>query len=296
MKDIVTIIEALRSDGAGANQKSPLKDLGFISCATTVHIRHVPFYEPCLILVLSGRKVLFDGDTKVAGAAGSLLAVPGPSSFDLRNEPDAQTKRYSALIIPFKLDLLERLTRSHNLLHEVHQRSVGVLAFAPDDTLHASIAHYLGTEGNARLLSHRLMEILLVLATQKPALLSFALQRTDWSRRVRATVAADLAHPWDIGEVCARLATTESTLRRQLRREDTSFREVLYELRLATALTQLLQTPLPIYRIAYECGYQSVSRFTSNFHKRFGLPPKALRASLSGSEQTLAASSQSPQK
>jgi AraC-like DNA-binding protein len=295
MKEIVKLVDSLRSEG-GANQKSPLKDLGFISCASAVHIRHVPFYDPCLILVLSGRKMLFDGDAKISGEAGSLLAVPGPSSFDLKNEPDPRTRKYSALIIPFKLELLERLTRSHNLLHEVQRQSVGILKYAPDDTLYSSIKHYLTTVGNARLLSHRLMEILLVLATKKPELLSFTLEQPNWSRRVRAILAADLAHAWDIGTVCQRLATTESTLRRHLKREDTSFRELLYELRLATALMQLLQTSLPVYRIAYDCGYQSVSRFTSNFRKRFGLPPKALRASVSGTEQNLAALGQSPRR
>jgi AraC-like DNA-binding protein len=293
MRDIVKLVDSLRSEG-GANRKSSLKDLGFISCASAVHIRHVPFYDPCLILVLSGRKILFDGDAKLSAEAGTLLAVPGPSSFDLKNEPDSRTKKYSALIIPFKLELLERLTRSHNLLHEVQRQSVGILKYAPDDTLYSSIKHYLTTVGNARLLSHRLMEILLILATQKPDLLSYALEQPTWSRRVRAMLAADLAQAWDIGTVCQRLATTESTLRRHLKREDTSFRELLYELRLATALMQLLQTSLPVYRIAYDCGYQSVSRFTSNFRKRFGLPPKELRASVSGTEQNLAASGQSP--
>lgn len=295
MREIIQLVDSLRSEG-GANRKSPLKDLGFISCASAVHIRHVPFYDPCLILVLSGRKILFDGDVKVSAEAGTLLAVPGPASFDLRNEPDPGTKKYSALVIPFKLELLERLTRSHNLLHEVQRQSVGILKYVPDDTLYSSIKHYLTTVGNARLLNHRLMEILLILATQKPELLSYALEQPNWSRRVRAMLAADLAQAWDIGTVCQRLATTESTLRRHLKREDTSFREVLYELRLATALMQLLQTSLPVYRIAYDCGYQSVSRFTSNFRKRFGLPPKALRASVSGTEQNLAVSGRSPRR
>jgi AraC-like DNA-binding protein len=292
MKEIVDLIDSLGSAEGIPDRKSPLRDLGYISCARTLHIRHVPFYEPCLILVLSGRKVLFDGGRESSGEAGDLLAVPGPASFDLRNEPDAKSGRYRALIIPFKPDHLERLTRSHNLLHEVRQESVGVLAFSPEETLYASIRHYLTTVGNARLLSHRLMEILLVLATRKPALLSFALQRKKWSQRVRAILAADVARAWEIADVCARLATAESTLRRHLKREDTSFRDLLYELRLTTALMQLLQTSLPVYRIAYDCGYQSVSRFTSNFHKRFGLPPKALRASVSGSEQSLTATAQ----
>ncbi len=289
MNKIRKTIESLLAGTGETNRKSPLKDLGFLSCASTVHIKHAPFYDPCLILVLSGSKTLFQDGKAVRCPAGSLLAVPGPSSFDLRNEPDPKTKKYTALLIPFKVELLDRLARSHNLVHAVRREPPGVIVFGPDETLHESIRHYLTTLGNAKLLSHRLMEILLILATRNPALLSFGLHRVQWGGRVRAVLSADLARTWTLADVCQRLATTESTLRRHLRREDLSFREVLYELRLASALTQLLQTTLPVYRIAYDCGYQSVSRFTSNFHKRFGVPPKQFRAQASESEQSLTA-------
>ena len=288
MNNIIRMVESLLSDKSAANRKSPLKNLGFVSCANTIHIKHVPFYDPCLILVLSGRKVLFEGQQPIYCEAGKIIAVPAPSSFDLRNEPDPRTKKYNAIIIPFKLDMLERLGRMHTLVHEVQRDPVGILKFDPDDTLYTSIEHYLTTLDNPKLLNHRLMEILLILVSNNTALLSYDLHRNSWSQRVRAVVAADLAQVWEISEVCSRLATTESTLRRNLKREDTSFRELLYELRLSSALMQLLQTTLPVYRVAYDCGYQSVSRFSSNFRKRFGVPPTKFRTSLSESERTLA--------
>lgn len=289
MDEIAKTIESLLAGSRVANRKSPLKDLGFLSCASTVHIKHAPFYDPCLILVLSGTKTLFKDGKAVSCTAGSLLAVPGPSSFDLRNAPDPITKKYTALLIPFKVELIDRLIRSHNLVHEVRREPVNVIGFELDKTLHESIHHYLTTLGNAKLLNHRLMEILLVLATRNPALLSFGLHRVEWEGRVRAVLSADLARTWTLADVCKQLATTESTIRRNLKREGMNFREVLYELRLASALTLLLQTSLPIYRIAYDCGYQSVSRFTSNFHKRFGVPPKQFRAMASETEQSLTA-------
>lgn len=289
MNEIKKTIEGLLAGAHTGNRKSPLKDLGFLSCANTVHIRHVPFYDPCLILVLSGSKVLFEDGKPVRGKAGQLFAVPGPSSFDLRNEPDPKTKQYTALLIPFKVELLDRLARSHNLMHEVRRAPVGLLRFEPDETLYESIRHYLTTLGNAKLQNHRLMEILLILAARNPGLMSFGLLRSQWSARVRAVLATDLAHAWNIAEVCRRLATTESTLRRNLKDEDTSFRVLLHELRLASALTQLLQTAAPVYLVAYNCGYKSVSRFVSNFHKRFGVPPKAFRNAAGANEHNLTA-------
>lgn len=292
MKQLRQIAHRVESLVAVEDGKRPVQDLGFISCAHAIDLKHVPFYEPCLILVLSGRKMLFLGEHSVCVEAGDLATVPGPSSVDLRNEPDPLSKRYTALIIPFKAEHLQRLVRSHNLLYEV-KRVAGVLKFSPDETLYASIDHYLTTVGNPRLLSHRLMEILLLLVTKNPALLSYSLQKASWGQRVRAVIAADLAHAWDLTQVCERLATTESTLRRNLKREDLSFRALIQELRLSTALMQLLQTSAPIYRIAYDCGYQSVSRFSANFHKRFGVPPKQFRESVSESGRTLNVSGKS---
>ncbi len=49
MREILKLIESLQSTENEANQKSPLKDLGFISCASADHIKHVPFYDPCVV-------------------------------------------------------------------------------------------------------------------------------------------------------------------------------------------------------------------------------------------------------
>lgn len=288
MKDILSVINSMLDGVDTSNRKLKLQDLGYISCASNIHIKHVPFYDPCLILVLSGRKTLFEGETKMVCNAGQIVAVPAPSSFDLRNEPDARTRQYAALIIPFSADFLEELTRSHGLVYEVQRNDVGILRFETDETIKNSVLHYLRTVGNPKLLNHRLMEILLILADKNRDLLSFTLHRSNWSHRVRSIVAADLAHKWALKEVCDQLYTTESTLRRNLKQEGTTFRDLLHEARLSSALMQLLQTNYPIYRIAFDCGYQSVSRFASNFRKRFGIPPKQFRTSASESEQLMA--------
>lgn len=291
MHELDRLVESLRGPSAAVS-KTALKHLGYFSCANRLNVKHVPFYEPCIALVLAGRKVLYEGQTPVTCEAGAVLTVPGPSSHDMRNEPDARTNRFRALLIPFKSEHLERLIRNYGLVHEVPSEPVGILKFAPDEELHASIAHYLTSEGNSKVFTHRLLEILLVLSTRNPALLAYVLQRGGWSGRVRALLSSDLTRTWDIGDVCGQLATTESTLRRNLKREDAGFREILQDLRLTTALMQLLQTTYPVSRIAYDCGYQSVSRFTSNFHKRFGVPPSQVRNAVNGSEYTLPESGQ----
>lgn len=284
MNTLLDLVESLAGSKLDANGKSPVRHLGFISCANRVHIKHVPFYDPCVVMVLSGTKVVFDAAAPVTCEAGAAIAVPAPASFDLRNEPDSRRKRYNALVIPFRPAHLDDLRRLHGF-EPGHRSEVGVLKFDRTSTLEATIRHYLESPDDALLLKHRLMEILLYLARQDARMMSFALAQENWSHKVHSIVSGNLVHDWSIGEVSERLDTSETTLRRRLRQEQTSFRELVYELRLTSALMQLLQTSLPVYQIAYDCGYQSVSRFTSNFRKRFGVAPTALRASMAEKEQ-----------
>lgn len=293
MNELIALIDSLHSTAATPRGKSPVKDLGLISCETTIHIRHVPFYEPCVIVVLSGRKVIYGSHGPLVCEAGSVLTVPAPHSFDMRNEPDTGRHLYRALVIPFKHEHLERLRKVHEIGHIGQADQINALRFEGDELLLAALKHYLASPSEPRLVDHRLLEILLVLVEKDPRLMSYPLNQQSWSQKVRAILSADLAHEWELHEVCQRLAISESTLRRQLQTEATGFRELLYELRLSAALIQLLQTAAPVYQIAYACGYQSVSRFTSNFRKRFGLPPTEFRQSSHGTEQLLAVSGHS---
>ena len=275
MKELLKILEL--SQPSDAQGRIAVKNLGFLSCTHTVDIKHVPFYGPCIITVLSGKKTIFDPRGAITCETGCTVTVPAPASFDLRNEPDRQSKRYKALVIPFAHKALDDLSKIHGINHDRHNNDVRVLKFEYDATLAEALKHYLTCGDNGALMHHRLMEILLIVVSKNPSLLSYTLAQDVWSQRVRAILATDLAQEWDINEVCKRLATTESTLRRNLNKENVGFREMLSELRMTTALMQLLQTAHPIYRVAYDCGYQSVSRFSANFHKRFGLPPRDFR-------------------
>jgi len=280
VNEILALIDRLRTGSLNRQGRTPLMDFGLISCDDTVHIRRIPFYEPCIIMVLSGRKLIFDAPGTMTCEAGTTITVPAPSYYSMRNEIDPRGHHYKALLIPFRDGDLERLRQAHRIEQPMPRREAGILRFGHDATLVEAVRHYLGGNGDPHLRDHRLLEILLIQAKKDPRLLAYVFAGESWSRRVRMLLATDMARAWEIGEVCRRLGTSESALRRHLKDEKVGFRELLQELRLGTALTLLLQTSHPVYRIAYDCGYLSVPRFTSNFHKRFGLPPKALRATV----------------
>jgi AraC-like DNA-binding protein len=102
----------------------------------------------------------------------------------------------------------------------------------------------------------------------------------SWRSQLASLLQTDNAKEWKLEEVCQTLATSESKLRRKLQQEGTGFREVLEDLRLTNGLGMLQTTAMPITQIALECGYQSASRFSERFKKRFQTTPRDLRQAL----------------
>lgn len=79
-------------------------------------------------------------------------------------------------------------------------------------------------------------------------------------------------------EVAQRLFTTPRTLRRQLQQHDTSFQNLLAEVRLTRAQRMLRQGKRSVDEIALALGYTDPSNFGRAFRKWTGQSPSAYRA------------------
>ncbi|EHR0524136.1 helix-turn-helix transcriptional regulator, partial [Salmonella enterica] len=55
------------------------------------------------------------------------------------------------------------------------------------------------------------------------------------------------------------------------------YRQIVEEVRMSCALSQLQSTTLPIGEIALRCGYLSGSRFTARFRQHYGCLPSQVR-------------------
>ena len=99
------------------------------------------------------------------------------------------------------------------------------------------------------------------------------------TKRMHTLLRLDLARPWQAAEIAAQLGMSESTMRRGLRHEGTSFRQLLAELRLVEAFGLVMCSRHTLQEIAFDCGFQSPSRFSQNFRHFFGMSPSELRAS-----------------
>lgn len=89
-----------------------------------------------------------------------------------------------------------------------------------------------------------------------------------------------------VAQIAADLGVSERHLRRAVQREmGVSPLQLAQTHRLLLAKRLLADTTLPITTVAYASGFQSLRRFNSVFHERYGLSPTALRRPAEGRQE-----------
>lgn len=253
------------------NKADPSFPVQVFHCREKQQLHQVHFYQPTMMLVLRGAKHI-SGTEPNTCPEGNLLLVASGYEFPFANVPD---DFYMALFIGFQPEDFPQQP-----LNEPSERLE--VTHAPDAVL--TLVQQLMMLGQSDMPSSvldsrrkELAELLTHLGLDKVLRCSTS---PTWRSKVASLVQSDLSKEWKLEDVCHTLATSESNLRRRLQQEGTGFRETLEDLRLTNGLGLLQTTPLPINQIALECGYQSASRFSERFKKRFHTTPSELRQAL----------------
>lgn len=95
--------------------------------------------------------------------------------------------------------------------------------------------------------------------------------------KIREIFLPRLADPPDFEEIAERLHMTERTLRRRLREEGASYREMIDELRMHVAIKYLSDTHLTVEDIAVLLGFSEAANFRQAFHRWTGKAPRDYR-------------------
>ena len=126
----------------------------------------------------------------------------------------------------------------------------------------------------------RRQELLQVLFTQGFKDLGSIIEPPTLTHKVHTIIAGDLTRDWDASSIAATLAMSESTLRRKLTAEDSSFQLIKDNARLSHGLHLIQSSSQSIGTIAQQCGFSSQSRFTDKFKLLFNTTPTALRKTI----------------
>lgn len=107
--------------------------------------------------------------------------------------------------------------------------------------------------------------------------------------RIRGLLRDLDRHVPDFGEVASEMAMSQRTLRRRLNELDTSYGEILRDVRLRRAAECLLDPTLTVDGIAERLGYTEAANFRHAFRRWVGCSPQDFRRQYSASGERRAA-------
>ncbi|MFO1106851.1 MAG: AraC family transcriptional regulator [Amaricoccus sp.] len=256
-----------RAGGAGTEPHGPQpRGLQLFSYCALSRERLVPVVlsHPLIGMVLGGRKEVWRGEDGQAMPPGTMFVLPARVPFDIWNVPDAEGGSYQSLILEIRPEDVPDLPPPPRG-SDLRVRLTPALVAA---AVHAASA--LG-DGAARatVRAARVRELLALLSTDPAAAPLF--DRT-LAGRVAQLLRGDLAYPWTASEVAARLALSESTLRRRLAAEGTGFAALLRAERMQAARVRIA-AGAGSQAAALAVGYASRAHFARAYRAAFGENP-----------------------
>ena len=207
---------------------------------------------------------------------GDMVLFRSGESLTFENHPSKDSP-YRAEGISFRPDLVEEVSAmfpDQQRIGSGDHRSLPCQAECLA-TYRSAVDALLSENLPASIASHRLKEVLIWMAQAGIRLI--AEEAPLLKKDVRKVILTDIEHRWKAPDIAERLHMSEPTLRRRLAREDTSFSDILHDVRLSHALDLLMCTDVPITEISYAAGFGSPSSFARKFRERFELTPTEIR-------------------
>lgn len=230
---------------------------------------NVPIAKPLLIVILTGDKEI--GVTNVETChSGEFVFLANSPSINMRNIP--KDKEYFALLIEFDFQDFIGLQSNISIKDDYF---FGKTTVELENCLRQFVeASSWAPKVLWSLRKREILSLLCHMGHEKVLTLLGSFQIKD---QIHEMFIKQGFRELTIENICKNIAMSESTLRRKLKLEGTSVQEIKDQARLGLALHLLQTSSDSISVISDKCGYQSHSRFTERFKRRFGLTPTELK-------------------
>jgi AraC-like DNA-binding protein len=252
-----------------------------IQAKATQLLRQVSCTQVMLLRVRHGAKHIYLNEHTQIARNGDLVIVPAGLALTLSNQPDAHG--YVCEVLQLDPKIIRACRSAYPAIVETLQSAEPALCIKLNTDIARLWDEFFAASQSAEaieLLEHRAVGLVLGLALAGFGGALFIDRSTRLSTRVQQQVYLQPGKPWSVEQMAQQLHMGASTLRRQLGLEGGSFRQILEQVRLNTALGMIQTTKLPVGQIARHCGYASASRFSCRFHQHFGVKPLKLRSTV----------------
>jgi AraC-like DNA-binding protein len=235
------------------------------------HLINVPILKPSFIFVLDGEKEIGSG-RKFKCSQGEFAFFSSHVGIEMRNIP--KDKEYYAVIIEFEDQDFEGLKKTNyspindfiligkieNHLSAFLFQLIEVWRCTPKSMWHL-----------------RRKEMIMLLCHLGYSQILSMVPELGLVQKVNEIILNESSENVSAFDVSQIVGMSESTLRRKLKTEGTSFQILKDNVLMGKALALIQSTFHSVGYIAGQCGYQSQSRFTKKFKLKFGLTPSELR-------------------
>ncbi|XUX70700.1 helix-turn-helix domain-containing protein [Agrobacterium sp. rho-13.3] len=232
-----------------------------------------------LVIVIEGRKEVIVGTDERMYGAGDAFVLPANARVDVVNEPDSRTGFYRALFVRFPRELIIEAARlwPQFVGQETCSNDVTISADLCSAVLHGAEALSHRISASRRVMDHRVLEILLILAEQGVLPLVPKYVEGSVVEAVRLLVRHRLHLPWTTAGIAAELSMSEATLRRRLHAESHTIQGTLRSERMKAAYIVLNDRNADVADALAATGYRSRSHFSRHFQEQFGATPSSVR-------------------
>jgi len=250
-------------------------------CQQAQTITKMDMSAPMLMFPIIGQKRIIADRQTYSTQPGEVLLLPKGMRCDVENIPELGRSRFLGASLVFDRQTIELFGKAYSNGLKDWDLTPKWKA-AGSNEMYSLIADWITHDQNypADLTHtrHRLVEILLILARLGLAGNLLLSHNETLSERITHHFKTNLSRDWSVKDLTKTLAMSERTLRRRLQAEKTGFRDLLEDTRLNQGVERVISSDMPIGQIAFECGYQSQSRFAERFRRRFSMSPTELRA------------------
>ncbi len=229
--------------------------------------------RPVLGMVLSGAKEVWFGESFERVTPGMAFVLPAQTDLDIVNEVDEVRGFYQSLILEIAPEDVPDIAPLPANAAGGGGYSVPLSAELVETLLHAARAIAAGPPSNT-IRRARIAELLAILYSVPSAAPLF---RLSVSERVARILRGELDSAWTAARMARKLSMSESTLRRRLAAEETSFSAVLRRERMLAA-RKLIEAGAGSGEAALAVGYVSRAHFARAFRAMFGGNPLDCRA------------------
>lgn len=246
-------------------------------------LRGIKLEQPILVVILSGTKTIYIDDREYIFQPGELFFIPSAIALDVINQPDISSNYYTAVVLELSVTLFQKVGLIYpELVDEVEQQQSQLQFAVPLSPQLSQSFIYLvqsiinSTADNLNLNEHHVMEIILLLLNSDLRAIVIQEIYPDLLTQVTNLLRRDLAQHWTAEQLAQKLNLSVSTLKRQLKIYNLTFRQILTQERMSKAMLLLKQEKYAISEVAIACGYESPSRFAARFKQHYGLQPSEI--------------------